>query len=272
MPYTPPSPIAIKEFQQHIFSWYKANKRTLPWRDCQNPYYVLVSEFMLQQTQVNRVVDKFLAFVKKLPTIEDLSNCSQTTLLWLRSWLWFNRRALNLQKAAQIICKEYKGQVPEDPLILLSLPGIWQYTSCSIPAFAYNKNVAVVDINIQRVLTTRFFGENTTEKLSPRDIQELASQCIPPWKSSDRHNALMDYWSLVMTAKKTGIRSAKQSTFHGSFRQVRGNILKILISAWPQDIEILRKSFPHNDFDRAIQELIAEWFICQLWKKKVCIK
>lgn len=283
-----PTKKQIQSFQNYILWWYQKNKRNLPRRDSQNPYYVFVSEIMLQQTQVPRVIPKFLEFIREIPTIQDLATSNQEKLLKLRLWLGFNRRVLAMKKTAEIICNKYNWNIPDDPNILKNLPGIWKYTATSIPVFAYNKEIPVIDINIKRVIQTRimydfgtkrfinFVKKNTRQKQQKIDkitqqyLLEICTMLIPKRKSCIRHNALMDYWSIVLTSSKTWISSPKQKPFAWSTRQVRWAILKKILANWPQDINVLKKSFQHKDFDIIIQSLCDENFTTITnWKLKI---
>jgi A/G-specific adenine glycosylase len=204
--------------QTTILQRYEENKRDLPRRQTTNPYKIRVSEVMSQQTQVSRVIPKYEARLDKVPTIEDLAVVDKHTLLSLWSGLGYNNRALRLQAAAKIIVTEHGGSMPVDEKALLNLPGIGAYTSHAIVAFAHNKEVPVIDINIKRVLITLL---HLSPQIKEKELRDIAIACIPPGESRLWHNALMDYGALVLTAKKTGIKSAKQSKFVGSSRRVR---------------------------------------------------
>ncbi len=242
----------ISRFQEKILSWYVDHKRVLPWRDSFDPYWVLVSEVMSQQTQVERVVPKFHRFLDILPRMQDLAVVDKSTLLWLRSGLWFNSRALRLQQAAAIIVWEYNSIVPADRAKLLRLPGIWPYTSASICAFAYNMPEPVVDTNIRRVLIHELWLD---QSLKPADLEDIARACIPEGRSNDRHNALMDYGSAVATAAATGIRpTSKQSTFRWSDREVRWWILKQLVAGVQLTPELIALQFPN----KVVQSILVD--------------
>lgn len=255
------SDIQIVAFQQKILDWYAVYKRVLPRRDAKDPYWVFVSEIMLQQTQVDRVAPKFLRWLEVLPTMQDLATIDKTTLLHLWSWLGFNSRAIRLQQAAQRIVDIHKGVVPRSREELLQLPWIWPYTSASILAFAYNLPAPVVDTNIRRVLMREL---SIRDELSTKEMEELALRCIPEGRSNDRHNALMDYGSLVATAKSTGIKPlSKQSKFDGSPRQVRGKILKHLLIKWATSRKKLLKLFPHEEFDAVVAGMLKDGIILE---------
>lgn len=213
---------------------------------------------MLQQTQVDRVIPKYHAFLDKFPNFESLAHASKTDVLGMRSGLGYNSRALNLQKCAHAIIQQYQWILPKDIIILKTLPGIWPYTSAALCAFVYNMDVTVIDINIKRVLIYHF---QLDPKISDKQLHELASSCIPIGKSKIRHNALMDYGSTVYTSKKTGITSPRQSTFQGSTRQVRGNLIKYLTQYHRISYTKAKHQFPHIDFDNIIKKMLKEEII-----------
>ena len=138
------------KFLRELFGWWEQNKRILPWRETKDPYKIMVSEFMLQQTQVNRVIDKYNIFVKKYSNLESLAKSKKIDLLKLWQGLGYNRRALWLKDAAIEILK--MGRFPSDKEELIKLKGIGEYTSRAIPIFAFNKDYAAVDTNIKKIL------------------------------------------------------------------------------------------------------------------------
>ncbi|NPD90156.1 MAG: Fe-S cluster assembly protein HesB [Asgard group archaeon] len=214
-----------KIFQEKIFKWWENNKRDFPWRETTNPYFIMISEIMLQQTQAPRVVQKYLDFITKYPTMENLAEASQVELLRLWSGLGYNRRALWLQEAAREILN--RGSFPQVPEELQKLKGIGPYSARSILIFAFNMDIATVDTNIRRILIAEGFAKKTTPE---KKLIKTAEQLLPKGKSRDWHNALMDYGSLVLTARKTSIRpTSQQSKFKGSEREKRGQILKFLL-------------------------------------------
>ncbi|MEM4755786.1 MAG: hypothetical protein QW594_01495 [Candidatus Woesearchaeota archaeon] len=222
-----PSKQAIAAFQKRVLSWYQKNKRDFPWRKTTDPYAILVSEIMLQQTQASRVIPYVNRFLEQFPTVQSLAKAKKSQLLQLWSGLGFNARALRLHQAAQMICTKHKGKIPPNEQALLALPGIGKYTARAILAFGFNQPVAVIDTNIRRVLLATF---KLPETISHKNLEHIALACIPKGQSRLWHNALMDYGALHITAKKTGIKSiSKQSVFKDSPRYVRGQILKLLL-------------------------------------------
>ncbi|MFX0093290.1 MAG: Fe-S cluster assembly protein HesB [Candidatus Hodarchaeota archaeon] len=249
----------IKEFHDKIFFWWGKNKRDFPWRKTTNPYHVMVSEFMLQQTQASRVVDKYLTFIERFPTIESLAKAEKIEVLRLWSGLGYNRRALWLQEAAIQI--HQLGEFPTDSVSLKKIKGIGSYTSRSILIFAFNMDLATVDTNIRRILITEGFA---TEQTTERELFEIAGQLVPKNKSRDYHSALMDYGALVKTAKKTRIKpTSTQGQFRGSNRQYRGRIVKYLTNHKHADKEklALECKIPREKIDEILLSLVADGLI-----------
>tara|TARA_Y100000310_G_scaffold334233_1_gene413469 strand:+ start:4626 stop:5417 length:792 start_codon:yes stop_codon:yes gene_type:complete len=216
-----------KQLQSKILSWYKVHKRDLPWRKTSDPYKILVSEIMLQQTQVDRVIPKYLAFLKAFPSINALASAKTDDVLTLWSGLGYNARAIRLQKTAQVITKDFKGKFPKDRDVLLTLPGVGPYTANAVLSFAFNLPFPCIDTNIRRILLHEL---QLPESTSITKLYSIAESLIPKNKSCIWHNALMDYGSSVLTAKKTGIKAlTKQSKFLHSRRWYRGQIMKIVV-------------------------------------------
>ena len=215
---------AVRTFQEKVMNWWKDNARDLPWRESPSPYEVLISEVMLQQTQVSRVVPKYIEFLKEFPDLESLASANTKHLLTVWSGLGYNRRALWLKEAASQILE--LGLFPTEVNELQKLKGIGPYTSRSILIFAFNKDLATVDTNIRRVLIASGFAcEETNEK----ELLKIADALLLRGRSSDWHNALMDYGSAVLTSSSTGIEpTSKQPRFTGSTRKIRGIVVRLL--------------------------------------------
>lgn len=246
-------------FQDKILHRYEQHKRILPRRDTFSLYPVLVSETMLQQTQVDRVIPKFTAFMDTFPTLDSLAQAPKELLLAHWSGLWFNSRAIRLQACAQLLIEKYQWVLPKEREMLLTLPGIWPYTSCSLLAFVYNLPAPVIDTNIRRIYIYELW---IPENMDQADFEALVVEYIPEWRSNDRHNALMDYGATVLTSKKTGIKPlSKQSRFAWSRRQVRWNIIKHILTHWPTARTILEQTYPHDEFDLAVWQLLKEWLV-----------
>ncbi len=189
----------ISSFQKHIFNWWATHKRDLPWRHTHDPYKILVSELMLQQTQVARVLPKYKEFLTQFPDVYSLSKASVGEVLIAWKGMGYNRRALYLKKLAEDVVQTYNGNFPEDEVLLLQLPGLGKYTARAVQVFAFQKDVAMVDTNIRQIIVHHFFNDQPQPETL---IQSVADQLVPVGKSWDWHQALMDYGSLVITKKK----------------------------------------------------------------------
>jgi len=176
-------------FTRKLLAWYKRNARVLPWRATRNPYAVLVSEFMLQQTQVSRVLEYFPRFMARFPTMASLAAARPKAVMEEWDGLGYYARARNLHKLAKQVA-ETGDRIPDDPEDLRTLPGVGRYTAGAVACFAYEKPVATVDTNVRRVLE-RAFGS--------KDVWELAEQLVP--KKGERawrfNQALMELGALV---------------------------------------------------------------------------
>ncbi|PYP08564.1 MAG: adenine glycosylase [Gemmatimonadetes bacterium] len=188
-------------FTRKLLAWYKRNARVLPWRETRNPYAILVSEFMLQQTQVSRVLDYYPRFLKRFPTIDKLARARPKTVREAWHGMGYYARAANLHALAKQVA-ETGYRIPDDPEDLRTLPGVGRYTAGAVACFAYEKPVPTVDTNVRRVLT-RVFG-NAKVGMRNAELWELASRLLPKdGKRAWRFNqALMELGALVCTARK----------------------------------------------------------------------
>lgn len=248
----------VKAFQKKILSFYKERGRDLPWRTTTDRYNILVSEIMLQQTQVERVIPKYEAWLQAFSTPSALAATPLSKVLQLWSGLGYNSRAKRLHDAAKIIVKEHKGIVPDTVEELIALPGIGPYTARSILIFADNQDLATVDTNIRRILIHEL---KLKEKISDKELFVLAKKILPKGKSRDWHNALMDYGATILTARKSGIKpKSTQSTFKESKRYYRGRIIKYLTTNERISIKKIKQMFPDtkHDLKSIVEELIKE--------------
>lgn len=186
--------------QRKLLRWYATYRRDLPWRRTRDPYAILISEVMLQQTQVERVVPKYRAFLTQFPTLRHLARSSQADVLRAWSGLGYNRRARNLhQLAKQVVAHE--GKLPTTPQALLALPGIGPYTAAAVACFAFQAPVALVDVNVRRVLGRLTKGVRGQELLTEKQLWKLAAQYVPPQQSVAWNSALMDFGAITCTAR-----------------------------------------------------------------------
>jgi A/G-specific adenine glycosylase len=243
------SPLA---FQRNILAWYSTHKRKLPWRQTRDPYKIMVSEFMLQQTQVIRVLPKYKAWMKQFPTVRDLALAPIAEVLSFWSGLGYNRRALALHRAAQIILSQHNGVVPKDTVSLEALPGIGRYTAQAIAAFAFNEPVVMIETNIRTVFLDAFF-KGSHRSIEDKQLLALIAQCLPKTAQCsvrDWYWALMDYGTFLKSSGNRIHQKSKhyhkQSSFKGSTREVRGAILKHLLQHQRCTIQTIKQQFPHQ--------------------------
>lgn len=199
-----PSLSAAKRRWLHnaVIQWYYKNGRSLPWRKTTDPYAVLISEIMLQQTQVSRVLVKFPRFMAVFPTVRRLANGTQRSVVAAWRGMGYNNRAVRLHRLAKIITEEYDGSFPRDTTALRRLPGIGRYTSHAVAAFAFGASVPVVDVNIQRVFSRFFRSMKTTGDLQrEREIWQLAEKVLPRRRVYVWNQALMDLGAMICTAR-----------------------------------------------------------------------
>ena len=194
-----------KAVNSKLLSWYRKNKRTLPWRQNQNnnlpnPYFVFVSEYMLQQTTVGTVKNRFEEFILKWPSINDLERISEKTILNFWSGLGYYSRARNLLKAAKIIKKNFNSKIPNSYNDLINLPGIGDYTAKAILGIAYNKSVMPLDANIERILA-RLYGLTLPVIKIKNDLRNKSNNYISKKSSSYLIQAFMDFGSIICTPR-----------------------------------------------------------------------
>lgn len=257
------------KFKQTIWDYYKKNKRSFPWRETKDPYKILVSEIMLQQTQTDRVVKKYEEWLKHFPTTQALAKASLQKVLQHWQGLGYNRRALNLKRAAEVIVTQHKNKFPNTYTEILDLPGIGPYTAGAIMAFAFNKAVPIIETNIRTVYIYFFFKYHGN--IHDQELLKLIEETLDYKNPRDWYHALMDYG--VMLKKTVGNLNKKskhytrQTQFKGSNREIRSNIVKIITvsPASSKDVkEKLKKSNikPNPElFNKILQDLEKEGFI-----------
>ncbi|OQA35740.1 MAG: putative A/G-specific adenine glycosylase YfhQ [Candidatus Dependentiae bacterium ADurb.Bin331] len=221
----------IEQFKKTIWHYFHTQGRTFSWRKTTDPYLIVVSEIMLQQTQTFRVEPKFENFTAHFPTFQTLATAPFSEVLRCWKGLGYNRRALALQKIAQEVVHNYNGILPNDPEILDSFPGIGPATAASICAFAFNKPTIFIETNIRAVFI-HFFFQNQT-KITDAQIYPLVAQTVDEHNPRNWYYALMDYGVLLKkmypNPSRKSAHHTKQSTFEGSNRQIRGLILQALL-------------------------------------------
>lgn len=243
------------EFRRSVRRWWNAHRRSFPWRETDDPYAILVSEIMLQQTQADRVAPKFEGFLARFPDVGTLSRAKNASVLKMWSGLGYNRRALNLKRAAEVIVQEHGGTVPTEESVLKALPGVGAYTAKAILAFAHNKTVAPVDTNIRRIYI-RHFGDE-----AERDVQAFADTMVPRGQGRNWSSMLMDFGALTCRAKNPACDELglahmsepkalpRQKPFRDSDRFWRGRVVEVLRA---------RTSLPQAKIQKEVETMSGE--------------
>jgi A/G-specific adenine glycosylase len=192
----------MKLFPQNILAWFSANARGLPWRNTYTPYHIWISEIMLQQTQMDRVVDYFNRWMSRFPDIKSITRADEEEILKLWEGLGYYARAKNIIRSATILVKEYNGKLPADHDLLLTLPGIGKYTAGAIMSIAFNKEYPLVDANIERLFARLFnLDKPVKDKETHAFIWDKARELIPQGKARLFNQALMELGALVCISK-----------------------------------------------------------------------
>jgi A/G-specific adenine glycosylase len=260
-----PAQAELERFRVVIYRHYQDHKRDMPWRQTHDPYHILVSEIMLQQTQVERVVGKYREFLKKFPNFETLAQAPLPEVLEVWQGLGYNRRALSLKRLAQQVLEDWGGRLPANKEALRSLPGIGPATAGALLAFAFEQPVVFIETNIRRVFLHFFFAEE--EGVTDREILPVVSETLDRERVRDWYYALMDYGAgLKGSGPNPNRRSAhyaRQSPFTGSNREVRGLILKTLLLEPVPSLKELAKAVGKSPgrTRAALEQLIAEGFV-----------
>lgn len=249
------------DFQELIFQKGRELYRDMPWRQDTRPYYVLVSELMLQQTQVDRVVPKFNAFVAAFPDENTLATASLADVLRLWQGLGYNRRAKFLHEAAKKIAD--LGRFPDDEAGLLGLPGVGKNTAGAILAYAYNRPSLFVETNVRSVYFHHFFTDG--DIVDDGQIRELLGQTLDREHPREFYWALMDYGSWLKRQGSGRIQQSrhykKQSPLRGSIREIRGLIISRL-AAGGLEQQKLAESLPQDErFEQALAGLLRDGLV-----------
>jgi A/G-specific adenine glycosylase len=251
-------------FKKKIYTYYRTHGRAhLPWRKTTDPYKILVSEIMLQQTQAARVVPKYEEFIKKWSTVKSLAKASNIEVLKLWSGLGYNRRAINLQRAAMVIVEDHKGVFPRTIDGLRSLPGIGPYTAGAIFAFAYNQPFVMIETNIRSVYIHFYFPNQ--EQVADSELLPIIERTLDRTNPRQWYAALMDYGAMLKSTQTNPSRKSaqhvSQTKFKGSVREVRGDILKTLLENKKATSKQLQKQFETDRFAKAIEGLQKDGLI-----------
>lgn len=257
----------VAAFQHTVLDYYQHHGRhDLPWRQPDftgfDPYKIMVSELMLQQTQVSRVLPKYNSFLAAFPTVAGLASAPLGAVLTAWSGLGYNRRAKFLQQAAQLIMTDFQGQFPSTSAELIRLPGVGLNTAGAILAYAFDQPVIFIETNIRSVFIYHFFTDS--EQVSDSQILDLVKKTLPPSSPQIWYWALMDYGShLKQTTGNATRRSAsysRQSKFAGSHRQLRGRVIRLLTER-PYSQKELAVKIADDRLPNVLQDLLSEKMI-----------
>lgn len=236
------------KFNKTLFAWQRKNYREMPWRDTRDPYRIVISEIMLQQTQVDRVRTKYDEFLKKFPTAQKLAKAPLGEVLRVWSGLGYNRRARYLHECAKKITEEYGGKFPETYAELVALPGIGRSTAGALLAFSFGQDTPMIDTNIRRILIRTFFSQNMSRsdldsRPSDKELYAFAVALIPKGKGRMWNYAMLDLGASLCGARNHSdecplmplhgpvsdfVYKKPQKKFKDSRRYYRGQILKLL--------------------------------------------
>ena len=278
----------MNPLEKPIVNWFKRNKRDLPWRTT-TPWGVMVSEYMLQQTPVNRVLPKWIEWMERWPTPKDLAAATPAQVITAWGRLGYPRRALRLHAAGQIIAEDFNNEVPEDELTLQQLPGIGEYTAAAIAAFAFDQRTLVMDVNIRRVLT-RVIDGNEHPKPAPTSREKARRLTLLPEKNAHIWAAAtMELGAIVCTSKnpkcelcpvisacnwrKNGYPKSdlirKSQDWHGTDRKCRGTIVQALRENESLTENAIKKLWPEeSQVEKALKTLQEDLLIEAISRKR----
>jgi A/G-specific adenine glycosylase len=254
----------ITAFKKAVWDYYRAHKRPMPWRQKPTPYNVLVSEIMLQQTQVPRVQQKFVEFTQRFPGFTALAAAPFSDVLAAWSGLGYNRRAKYLWQSAKKVVGEYHGELPHTLAELTALPGVGPNTAGAILAYAYNQPVVFIETNIRTVVIHHFFADQA-QKVSDKQISQLVEATLDYTNPREWYWALMDYGTHLKATVGGQLQRVQayrpQSRFAGSRRQVRGQVLRALIAAPTLSTAQLAKVVADERLPEVLESLKKEGLI-----------
>jgi len=268
----------MNSLEKPITQWFAINKRELPWR-ATTPWGVMVSEFMLQQTPVARVLPKWIEWMERWPTPAELSKATPAQVITAWGRLGYPRRALRLHESAKIIARDFENEVPDSEEVLRSLPGIGDYTAAAISAFAFGANTLVMDVNIRRVLVRVLDGkEHPTSSPTVRE-RESRLAILPRRNANNWAAATMELGALICTSKnpscndcpiisqckwrKNGYPQSelvrKSQDWHGTDRKCRGTIVQALRENESLTVSAIKKLWPdESQVEKALETLLAD--------------
>jgi len=269
--------------QVALLDWYARHRRDLPWRSDPDPYRVLISEIMLQQTQVDRVIPYFERFTTQFPTFEALAAAPRSDVIRAWAGLGYNRRAVQLHELSAAVVARHGGRLPADRVALLALPGIGPYTAGALLSIAFGQDAVALDTNVARVVRRYAFTSavDSSAPVPPPSapaVRVAAQALVPAGRASDWNQALMDLGSSICTGRRprcllcplqpgcqsagredpVGLTGKRQAPFAGSTRYYRGRLLAELRSL-PPDSQALLEEVRRAMSARGVAEPPAGW-------------
>jgi A/G-specific adenine glycosylase len=225
------TPETIAFFQKLIYQYYRLHGRSFQWRETYDPYNILVSEIMLQQTQTSRVEKKYPEFISRYPDFKSLAQATVSDVIRMWKGLGYNRRALALREIAHTVIADYNGELPDCPDDLLKLPGVGRYTAAAVATFAFNRPEVFIDTNIRTVFL--YFFYHGKENIYDQSILPLIEMTLDRENPRKWYYALFDYGAMLKMRNNVNASSVhyrKQNPFKGSNREVRGKIISLLLN------------------------------------------
>jgi A/G-specific adenine glycosylase len=222
---TVPAPRLRQRFRRRLLTWYRTHGRDLPWRRTGDPYHILVSEVMLQQTQVDRVLPKYHEWLAKYPSLAALAEAREADVAETWRPLGYNIRPRRLQAIARESVSRFGGELPSDQDTLLSFKGIGAYTAGAIRSFAFGQRAAILDTNVARVLFRVFVARGDLKAHATRKQLWMISETLVPYKHVfDFNQALMDFGATVCSARKPGCQACPMKKFCRSFASLSSRV------------------------------------------------
>jgi len=260
-------------FSTTIRHFYRTHGRPFPWRETSDPYAITLSEIMLQQTQTARVLPYYTRFLTRFPNWESLAQAELSEVLTLWQGLGYNRRAKNLLTLAREVIARFEGKLPADEELLKSLPGIGNYTAAAIMVFAFRKKAVLVETNVRTVILHHFYEAHA--RVEEREVMCTVSATLPRTKFREWYYGLMDYGVHLksqhgnLNVKVNSYR--KQSAFKGSRREVRGAIIRVLVTEGralsPSVLIKNLKPFTKEAIFREVSQLAKEGLVMERAKR-----
>ena len=255
-------------FNDNLIRWYEKNKRTLPWRETNDPYKIWISEIMLQQTKVDTVIDYYNKFLEKYPTVQNLAAAEEQEVLKVWEGLGYYSRARNLHTAAKEVVEKYNGMIPDNPNLLGKLKGIGPYTKGAISSIAFHIPEPAVDGNVMRVLSrTLLLQDNISEAKTRKRIEHIVRELIPADNPSSFNQGLMELGALICTPRSPACMLCPVQKECRAFSEGMQDQLPVKLKKKKQRIESYIVLLLKNDEGKiAIEQRPNEGLLANMWQ------